>query len=73
MKNPIYVFVLLSMSSFYFSATGLILWTINYLVKVLKAKTLDAQAINLFVNATSAVPGVLFGSAVLDAYGGYKN
>lgn len=71
-RNPVYILTMLTMSSIYFSSTGIQFWTILYLQNILDTPQVKSQFIFVLCAATSPIPGALLGSAVADAYGGYK-
>ena len=71
-SNPVYLLTMLTLSSMYFSSTGLQFWTIQYLQEILNTDVVHAQFIFILCASTAPIPGALLGSAVADAYGGYK-
>ena len=68
LKNPIYMLITLTITVFFFSATGLQFWTLSYFVQVMHVKQLNAQIAFVFCCTTAPIPGALLGSSIADSY-----
>lgn len=73
LKNPVYVLLVLSISSLYFVVTGLQFWITSYLNTVFDLK--ENQVYTFFAITCISAPlcGVLLGIALFNCVGGYNN
>ena len=72
-KNPVYVLLVLSISSLYFVVTGLQFWITSYLNTIFDLK--DGQIFLFFSVTCISAPllGVFLGIVLFNCVGGYNN
>lgn len=76
LSNPIYVFVVLTLSTMYFVVTGIQFWVTKYLTNEDDGLGYPLVMVGIgfaVVSATSPVAGVIFGGKSVQRIGGYKN
>ena len=75
-SNPIYFYVVLTLSTMYFVVTGIQFWVTKYLTDEEDGLGYDLVMVGIgfaIVSATSPVAGVIFGGSSVQKIGGYKN
>ena len=75
-RNPIYVYVVLTLSTMYFVVTGIQFWVTKYLTDEKDGLGYNLVMVGIgfaVVSATSPVAGVIFGGKSVQRIGGYKN
>ena len=71
-SNPVYVMLVLCMSSLYFVVTGVQYWGTSYLLIALHGPQMQVNMLFIFTAATAPTAGVFFGGWLVDYFGGYR-
>ena len=68
LSNGLYVLITATITTLFFSATGLQFWTLSYFIQILHVEPLHAQLAFVFVCITAPIPGAIIGSTISDSY-----
>ena len=68
LSNGLYVLITATITTLFFSATGLQFWTLSYFIQILHVEPLHAQIAFVFVCISAPIPGAIVGSTISDSY-----